>query len=98
MTLRGELDMAQASRLVEQFIGTCGSRITDSKVDVSGVTFIDCYGLDALISIAVETSRRGGDFSLVGHSPQVARLLELTRCQWLTHVENGGRSPRPSAT
>ncbi len=88
VTLKGELDMAEAPRLVGQFLGACGSRITDTKVDVSRVTFIDSFGLDALISIAAETWQRGGDFSLAGHSPQVARLLELTHCRWLIEVKN----------
>ena len=67
--LRGELDV-------------CSARMVDaheaSVFDVSGVTFMDCAGLGALLRARDRAHAHGMTFSLEGVGEPVARVLEVT--------------------
>jgi anti-anti-sigma factor len=75
----GELDIvAAASVSVRLDELTAGSR-PDVVLDLRGVTFMDCSGLSVLVRVRKRTLERGGRLGIVGDSPQVLRLLRLTR-------------------
>lgn len=76
--VRGEIDLSTrdefrtvAARLVEVGYG-------DVTVDLRAVSFIDCAGLQALISLREHIHASGGSLRLRGISPAVSRLLTLT--------------------
>jgi anti-anti-sigma factor len=52
-------------------------------VDLEGVSFIDSAGLGLLLVVNREVTRRGGRWALVGASPAVTRILEITRADRL---------------
>ena len=76
--LRGDFDLASAPLLlaVLQHHLDCGLR--DVRLDLSGVTFLDCSGLGTIVSVHNEVRTRGGQVTLTGVGARVARLLRLT--------------------
>lgn len=74
----GELDAETAPTLVSGLRGT--RRVaTHLRVDLSGVTFIDCSGLSALLG-ALDEARSAGLVVEVDQrvSPPVRRVIQLT--------------------
>jgi anti-anti-sigma factor len=51
----------------------------DLRLDLSRVTFLDCAGLGGLEEWAAAVARRGGTTILAALSPEVRRLLSMTR-------------------
>jgi anti-anti-sigma factor len=73
--LAGELDMAAVPDLVDQLAEAAKVPApTPVVVDMSGVTFIDCSGLDPLLEAR---ARLDGRLRLQNASPPVRRLLRL---------------------
>jgi anti-sigma B factor antagonist len=48
-------------------------------LNLQEVAYVDSAGLGFLVSKYVSLQRRGGDMALVGVSPRVAHVLEITR-------------------
>ena len=46
-------------------------------LDLSGVSFMDCAGLRALVLIQRRAGMRGGSLSLIAESPAVRRIIDL---------------------
>lgn len=84
--LRGELDMACASRLDEAL---AGAELDDSDavvLDLRGVCFLDSTGLKAIFRARKATRESGRRFAVTEGSAQVQRLLSLTRLGDHLHV------------
>lgn len=81
--LSGELDMSRSVRLDEACAALFGEQVSTTRVDASGITFIDCAGLRSLLVIANEMERRGGALVVDQASAPVRRLLELSGCEVL---------------
>jgi anti-anti-sigma factor len=85
--VRGELDLATSPALGE----TLGREIADGKsvvVDLSGVTFIDSSGLNALIRALRLSEGNGGGFRVSPDLPaQVSRLFTITGFDALLPIE-----------
>jgi anti-sigma B factor antagonist len=75
LRLVGELDMCTRGQLLAAAAGQIGT--VELRVDVSGVTFVDCSGLAALVRIAHATRAAGGEFTITASSPALARLSTL---------------------
>jgi len=77
LTFAGEIDMATADGArwsLEHAI----AENDHVEVDLSGVTFIDSYGLRVLVSIHGVVPAQRGAFDIVAASPQVKRTFEVT--------------------
>ncbi len=48
-------------------------------VDLQGVSFMDSAGVGALVSALTSLRKRGGKLALANLSPEVQRVLEITR-------------------
>jgi len=89
MTVRGEIDIATEP----QFRHAMTDRVARDPavslhLELSGVTFIDCTGVQALL-VAQRTARLlGGDLILTRTSRQVDRLLTLFRLESAFAVES----------
>lgn len=84
----GEIDMATAERLRAELVEAMVDRIERGaapvlEVDMSQVSFMDCSGLDLLISFRQSLLRMGGDLRLVNVPARVDRLLD---CLGLDHL------------
>jgi anti-anti-sigma factor len=75
----GELDAETAPHLITGLRGTRTSA-TRLRIDLSGVTFIDCSGLTALLN-ALDEARASGRVVEVDEqvSAPVHRIIQLTR-------------------
>ena len=89
--LSGELDMLRARRLDEAFIAICSERVSNTDIDASEVSFIDCTGLRSVLVISEEMERRRGAMRIIDPSSPVQRLLQLAGCDDL--VEEPGALP-----
>lgn len=92
LVLSGEIDIATVEDLRR-----AGSRCLDAveasaplEVDMSAVSFIDSSGLGALVSIRRLAESAGHATVLVGLSPSIARLLELTGLRDSFGTRRGG--------
>jgi anti-anti-sigma factor len=90
--LSGELDMLRARRLDEAFAAICGERVSNTDIDASGVSFIDCTGLRSVLVISEEMERRRGAMRVIDPSSPVRRLLQLAGCEDLAE-ESGPSVP-----
>jgi anti-anti-sigma factor len=79
LTLNGELDLASAPVLEKQLRAIDG-RDARIVVDLSGCGFIDSTGLTVIVEAA---SREGHSIALVGPTPQVRRVFEITAVETL---------------
>ena len=77
--VRGEIDLATAPMLERGLDGVNPSSWGRAVlVDMSAVTFLDCAGLSACLSLRSEAQRAAVAFSLVNVPGQVARVFALT--------------------
>jgi anti-sigma B factor antagonist len=76
MPCTGELDMASVGPLLAPIL----DRLAHAPVvvDLSGVTFLDCVGLSALLSAQRSAWRAHRGLCFAAPSPAVVRLLHLT--------------------
>ena len=81
VAISGEVDVgteAQLQQSLLQIIRECGAKLI---LDVSGVSFMDCAGLRALLATRRRAEMRGGFLRLIATSAAVRRIIELTGAQ-----------------
>jgi len=78
VTLRGELDAAEAAQVAASLavVATSGRTVI---VDLEGLEFIDSSGLAALVRARQHALRAGCDLLLAAPQQQVLRMLAITR-------------------
>ncbi|HEV2998965.1 MAG TPA: STAS domain-containing protein [Solirubrobacteraceae bacterium] len=81
LRLRGELDVASASRLEQALADVTQDAPRIVVVDLGGVEFMDSTGLRVVLSANERAQEAAQEFALVEGPPQVQRLLELTRAR-----------------
>ena len=74
VALRGELDMATAAGLTDWLVAISGSSVV---VDLSGLTFMDSSGINALVMARNRIVDSGNSLILARPSPIVKRTLEI---------------------
>jgi anti-sigma B factor antagonist len=84
--LVGELDLGGVPEVRARFAELDG----DVDVDCSGLDFIDASGLCALVAAHTAREARGAKLVIVGPSPRVKRVLELTSLDAALHVRWNG--------
>lgn len=78
LVVSGELDISTAARLRREVREALFEGPSTLYLDLSGVSFIDCAGLQALITGQRDARLQGGELLLRGTSAQVDRLQDLT--------------------
>ena len=78
LSASGELDMTNAAELTESLQAMADSSAKVVVADLSGVTFIDSTGLNALIVGRKRLEERGGELRLVMTHPHVLKVFEIT--------------------
>jgi anti-sigma B factor antagonist len=89
LRLAGEIDMDCAEELRQLGEGLITDYIGTVRVDLSGVTFLDSSGLNALISIRNKGLERGCVLILEKPAPNVLRIFELTALTDVFTIEAG---------
>ncbi len=78
VTLRGELDLATAPRLREEFIALADRGVCAVTVDMADLDFIDSTGLNVLVAAVKRLRELGGDMALRSPSPRTLKVFEIT--------------------
>lgn len=79
VAISGEIDIASGPQLRDQLLSVIrrqGARLT---LDLSGVTFIDCAGINVLLAARRRALLEGGSMCVLRASPHVRRVIALTR-------------------
>ena len=84
----GEIDLSNASDLLEEIGASVRSGATTIVVDLSGVTFLDSSGIAMLCKLRRRIAHSRQELRLVvpGDSP-IRRILEITRLEELIPVQ-----------
>ena len=78
-TLTGELDLDRADEVRDNLAAVSATPgCVYLRVDVSGLDFIDSYGLGALVSARNSAAAKGVTFTLEKPSPPVRKAIEVT--------------------
>jgi anti-anti-sigma factor len=82
VALRGELDIVTAHGLTDALVEVAGSTVV---VDLSGLTFMDCSGIDALVTARSRILANGlGQLVLTRPGAIIRRALEIVGLQaWI---------------
>ena len=97
ITLAGEFDLATAPTLRDQFDRAAVSPTRAVILDLSGLSFLDCAALRALIAFADGARARGWRLRIIRPPPQVARIFTLTATEdALPFGTARSATPRPS--
>jgi anti-anti-sigma factor len=79
VTISGEIDIASGPHLRDQLLAAIRQHGARLSLDLTGVTFIDCAGISALLAARRRARLEGGSLRILRASPRVRRLLTLTR-------------------
>jgi anti-sigma B factor antagonist len=86
--LSGELDLASAPALERELERDEIETATMLVFDLDGLEFLDSTGLQVVLATNRRATERGQQFAITRGSPQVQRLLDITRvAERLTIVE-----------
>ena len=85
----GELDLHTGSRLVRAVDDAVAQGCRMVVLDLAGVSFIDCAGLGAVMTMLTCIQETAGQLVVSAASPQVTRLLRLTGTDRLLQEEVG---------
>jgi anti-sigma B factor antagonist len=78
LTITGELDVATAPQVRNEIVALLTDGATDLVLDLTGVPFVDSFGLGVLVGALKRTRNSGGRLVLVTTEPPVLQLLALT--------------------
>jgi anti-anti-sigma factor len=79
LRLHGELDLSSAQLFQSEFDGAEIGSAAMVVLDLEGLQFIDSTGLRMILSAHERARERGQEFAITPGSPQVRRLLTITR-------------------
>jgi len=83
VTISGEIDIQSGPQLRDQLMSIIRRHGARLALDLTGVTFIDCAGINVLLAARRRAQLEGGSLRVLRASPRVQRVLALTR---LHHV------------
>jgi anti-anti-sigma factor len=81
LAVRGEIDLDCAGLLQQAVVDCLADTPQGVDVDLAGVGFFDCAGLNALLRARARARATGAELCLTALSPAVARVLDLTHCR-----------------
>jgi anti-anti-sigma factor len=81
VAISGEVDVCTEAALQQALLRIIRERGARLMLDVSGVSFMDCAGLRALLAARRRAEMCGGFLHLIAASAAVRRITELTGAQ-----------------
>jgi anti-anti-sigma factor len=97
VAVSGEVDVCTEDLLQRVLLRIMRERSARIFLDVSGVSFMDCAGLRALLTTRRRAELRGGCMRLIATSAAVRRIIELTGAHEALAVEREDRSVRSNS-
>jgi anti-sigma B factor antagonist len=83
VTISGEIDIQSGPQLRDQLLRIIRRHGARLALDLTGVTFIDCAGINVLLAARRRAQLEGGSLRVLRASARVRRIFALTR---LDHV------------
>lgn len=77
LAVGGDLDVAAAPALRQAVMAAVSAGGTRLILDLTGVGFIDSFGIGAVVGSLKRVRQRGGELALVCPEPRVRRVFEL---------------------
>ena len=77
MWASGDVDTNVAETFQDMMLAVMRGHSPSLLLDLSGVSFMDCAGLRALLLTQRRAGMRGGSVSLIAESPAVRRIIDL---------------------
>jgi anti-sigma B factor antagonist len=77
ISVEGELDAHSAPALDEEITRLIGDSVNEVVLDLSATSFLDSFGLRALLAAQREVADKDGRLSLRNPSKPVQRLLDI---------------------
>ncbi|MFF0079262.1 ANTAR domain-containing protein [Streptomyces canus] len=96
VTCRGEFDIG-AQALQSELYAVLDRSATGVDLDLGGVGFCDCGGLNLLLDLRREALAQGKTVTVQAYSRAVGRLLDLTGARELFVTEDSGNFDAPAA-
>jgi anti-sigma B factor antagonist len=81
VAVSGEVDVCTKAQLQQALLPIIRERSPRLMLDLSGVSFMDCAGLRALLATRRRAEMRGGFLRPIAASAAVRRITELTGAQ-----------------
>ena len=78
VTITGEIDIQSGPQLRDQLLGIIRRNGARLALDLAGVTFIDCAGINVLLAARRRAQLEGGSLRVLRASPRVRRVIALT--------------------
>lgn len=94
VALTGEIDLDNVPMLRDVLQDSLRLAEEGLDVDLSGLRFLDCSGLNVLLALRRSAAAHGCDVRMMNPSRQVARLLSITGTQALI-TESGPAGAQP---
>jgi anti-sigma B factor antagonist len=88
IALSGELDMATVPILEEHLVRAEADGVAAIVIDLVEVTFIESVGLHAFVAARERAEANGRRLLLFGVKPELRRVFELTRTEFLLESES----------
>ena len=78
LAVAGEVDRCCAGRLMERSLGAVHEHGPWLTIDLAGVTFMDCGGVEALLTIRCQSHLMGGQLWVISPSAPARRVFGTT--------------------
>jgi anti-sigma B factor antagonist len=78
VAVHGEIDLSTAEQLEQEMENQAAGEVRATVVDLSGVTFIDSAGINALLKGRRAADEKGRAFRVTGPQGLVRELLDMT--------------------
>jgi anti-sigma B factor antagonist len=78
VTISGEVDIYSGPQLRDQLLDVIRRHGARLALDLTGVTFIDCAGINVLLAARRRAHLEGGWLRVIRASPRVERVIALT--------------------
>jgi anti-sigma B factor antagonist len=75
--IRGEIDIQSAPRLRDELLRVIRRHGSQLTLDLAGVTFMDCAGLNVLLATRRRAQLEEGSVRVIRASPRVLRMISL---------------------
>jgi anti-sigma B factor antagonist len=75
--IRGDIDIQSAPELRDELLRVIRRRGAQLTLDLAGVTFLDCAGLNVLLATRRRAQLENGSVRIVRASPRVLRMISL---------------------
>jgi anti-sigma B factor antagonist len=87
IALTGELDLATAPLIGDTFHRINSAQPLHVNFDLSGVSFCDAAGLSTFVAADRMVRAAGGRLTLLQPSPQILRLLTITKLDEILTID-----------